>query len=116
MVAPAVATNNATLLVKTPVTELIGISGRAIGVLEREARVLVHGELGPYTVVTYEGRNGYVLTDHLCDSKGLEEEALSDQAVEEEPPQGRHWARLLLAVLIPLAAAGSAAGALFGLA
>ena len=115
MVATAVAAGHDSLFVSAPATELIGISGRAVGVLDREAKVQVHGERGPYTIVTYEGRNGYVLTAHLTSRTSLENALTPDAPSGDETPKPRRWAGIWLRALIPLAAAGSAAAAVLAL-
>jgi hypothetical protein len=72
----------ATLIVRESGTPMIGISGHAVALLGKTAQVLVHAEVGPYTVVSYEGRNGYVLSESLSAPAGLEESAVDPKQVE----------------------------------
>jgi hypothetical protein len=106
--AGALSNHDDTLFVKAPTADLFGISGRSVGILERNSQVLVHGEIGPYKVVSYEGRNGYVLSEflapHACPA--LEEV----EAMEEyRAPKGHRFLRVTLCLMIPLAGAISTA-------
>ena len=60
---------------------LIGISGHAVASIPGASEVNSQGERGPYTVVAYEGRNGYVLTDKLVPREQMM--AVSSEAVNE---------------------------------
>ena len=111
-------TRRARLVVRESGTELIGISGRPVGVLEKAAEVSVHGEVGPYTIVSCEGRNGYVLTDNLTDHLSL----LDEPAAGSERPSGEsdshhRWAGHIVLVLLSgvTAAAAVTAGAVLAL-
>jgi hypothetical protein len=84
------------LTVKDASAPLLGISGHVIGSLERAHQVLVHGELGPYTIVSYEGRNGYVLTESLHDPTAVE--GPEEEKAETRHPAPSRLARVLVAV------------------
>jgi hypothetical protein len=43
----------------------IGVSGRQMASLDRGEEMTLLGERGPYTIVCWKGRNGYVPTEHL---------------------------------------------------
>jgi hypothetical protein len=53
------------LLVDLDEAPFIGISGRQMASLDRGTEVAVLGERGPYTIVCWEGRNGYVPSEYL---------------------------------------------------
>jgi hypothetical protein len=53
------------LVVDRDDTPFIGVSGRQVAAIERGVELAVLGERGPYTIVTWGSRNGYVHTDHL---------------------------------------------------
>jgi hypothetical protein len=53
------------LVVDRDDTPFIGVSRRQVAAIERGAELAVLGERGPYTIVTWGSRNGYVPTDHL---------------------------------------------------
>ena len=60
---------------------LIGVSGHTLSVIPTGREVEAFGEAGSYTQVTWQGRNGYVLTESLVSALEFE------TAPEEEPEQ-----------------------------
>jgi hypothetical protein len=101
----------ATLIVRESGTPLIGISGRPIGLLDRSDEVVVHDEVGPYTVVSFDGRNGYVLTEALQSQARVTQEvaAIFDEALAGEaghPSSTKRLAVLTLSALALLASTG----------
>jgi hypothetical protein len=99
-----------TLVVRAVSAELIGVSGRPVGVLQRESEVKVHGELGPYTIVNYEGRNGYVLTECLGDRESLFASAQSQSQDGEVAEAGHRMQRAILMAVVPVLVAAASAG------
>ena len=71
MVAVAVARSRDALVVSPGGAALIGLSGHEVASIPGSSDVRAQGEWGPYTVVAYEGRNGYVLTDRLVRREDL---------------------------------------------
>jgi len=79
----------------------IGISGRQVASLETGTIVLPIGQHGSYTIVHWQGRNGYVPSDCLLDLDEYEAEvARAGQAVVSSPSdEGREspgWPKFLL--------------------
>jgi hypothetical protein len=100
------------LVVQREGAPLIGISGHQLAALPISAKVWTHGERGPYKIVAWRGRTGYVLSDYLCSERELDAaEAEAAAAVIEEVPATStawRWAALILG-----SAVASAAGALY---
>ena len=114
MVAVAETRRRDALVVCPDGAELLGISGREVAWLPGASDVKAQGEWGPYTVVTYDGRNGYVLTDSLMRREELM--AASGEAVGElvANSEGPHTlATRLLQIVAGLAATGGIAAAIY---
>ena len=60
---------------------LLGISGHQVASILGCTEIEPLGEQGPYTVVAYKGRNGFVLTESLMRREDLE--AASNEAAGE---------------------------------
>lgn len=54
-----------TMVVGSAGAPFIGISGRQMATVECGTELITLGEHGPYTIVHWDGRNGYVQTDLL---------------------------------------------------
>lgn len=99
------------LVVQREGAPLIGISGHELAALPLSAKVWTHGERGPYKIVAWRGRTGYVLGDYLCPEREVEEAAAEAAAALEVVPMAHStwpWAALVLG-----SAVASAAGALY---
>jgi hypothetical protein len=96
---------------------MIGISEHALALLDKTAEVLVHGEMGPYSVVSYEGRNGYVLSESLTGLASAAEPAAQsgsgDSTVQSLPHRSRRFVLTLVGGMT--ASAWLAAGAALAL-
>ena len=55
------------LVVRRDGVPLLGISGYTLETLPGAAEVACHGQRGPYTIIAWRGRMGFVLTDELRD-------------------------------------------------
>jgi hypothetical protein len=73
------------LVVDQEATPFIGVSGRQVDSIERGTELSILGERGPYTIVSWGGRNGYVPTDHLVSPSDFN--AMTDQDDIEEPAE-----------------------------
>ena len=64
MLAPVGKTHDL-LIVDRDDTPFMGVSGRQVASLKRGTEIIVIGERGPYTIVCWDSRNGYVPSDSL---------------------------------------------------
>ncbi len=111
-------------VVGTKGVALVGVSGHQLAFLPSGTAVSVHEELGSYTRISYEGRSGFVLTDHLerqdrtYGRPSMAHDMPQDETREPTSPlpQGIRWvAQAWPSVLFCLAAIGGTASALFTL-
>ena len=56
-------------------TPFLGVSGRQVATIDRGTEIVFLDEQGPYTIVCWEGRNGYVPTDCLVTLDDLHDDA-----------------------------------------
>lgn len=86
------------LVVGSESASLIGVSGRPVATIQRGEAVVTYGERGPYTIVNWEGRNGFVLSSDLVTAAEFDaapEDAAAD-AAEQATAIGprRSWFQL----------------------
>jgi hypothetical protein len=73
-------TNQDTMVVATLEAPFIGVSGRQMAVAEYGTEVTKLGERGPYTIVHWNGRDGYLLTEQLLSDVEFESTVAAAEA------------------------------------
>ena len=77
------------LMVDRDDTPFIGVSGRQVASIERGVELTIHEERGPYTIVCWGNRNGYVPTDHLVSLADFNPSREEDDIAEPAAPSKR---------------------------
>ena len=105
------------LVVKRDGASLVGISGHQVATLSANEEVRSQGERGPYTIVSWQGRMGFVLSDDLSEYAALlpQSEPVGVATAENPSSSSAGVLSVLLIAALAVAAAASTFYALFAM-